>query len=122
MRSLTVSTSGSKNTINNWYAARAFEMDRDGVPGAAVGSTLADGGTEPADTLNAKSIANTWPFFYLPSVAIEPGTDRMRVFAGTGNRYAILEAGPGMCRFDNPLACRNRGLTNRRPCGPTPRT
>lgn len=99
-----VSTASSINRINNWWAGRAFEMDRDGVPGAAAGTPLEDGGVEPVD-LNAKSVANKWPFFYLPSVAIEPGTNRMRVFAGTGNRYAILETGPGMCRFDNPLAC-----------------
>lgn len=90
--------------IDNWAAARAFEMDRDGVPGGAADTTLPDGGTETADP-SAKSIANKSPFYYLPSVAIEPGVNKMRVFIGTGNRYAVLENGAGMCRFDNPVAC-----------------
>lgn len=90
--------------IDNWFTGRAFEMDREGLPGASTATTLPDGGTEPLDP-NAKSIVNKAPFFYLPSVAIEPGNNKLRVFAGTGNRYAILEAGAGLCRFDNPVAC-----------------
>lgn len=90
--------------INNWFAARAFEMDRYGAAGSGTNTTLPDGGVELADP-NAKGVANKAPFFYLPSVAIQAGTERMRVFAGSGNRYAILEERAGSCRFDNPLAC-----------------
>ncbi len=97
-------STGNRFAINNWYGARAFEMDRYGAVGSGFSITLADGGVEVPD-LNAKGFSNKSPFFYLPSVAIEPGTDRMRVFAGTGNRYAILEEGAGSCRFDNPAAC-----------------
>lgn len=70
-------------TITNWSVARALELDRNG----------------------GSSVANKNPFFYLPSVAIEPGNNRLRVFMGSGNRYALLERGAGMCRYDNPLAC-----------------
>ncbi|MDP3154762.1 MAG: PilC/PilY family type IV pilus protein [Archangium sp.] len=90
--------------IGNWYTGRAYEMDRDGVPGGATASLQPDGGFETPDP-NAKSVSNKGPFFYLPSAAIEPGTNKLRIFAGTGNRYALLERGPGSCRFDNPLAC-----------------
>lgn len=96
--------SSSTKELTNVAVARAFEMDRDGVPAGASGTTLPDGGTEPADP-NAKLASNKWPFFHLPSVAIEPGVNKMRVFAGTGNRYAVLEGGAGSCRFDNPQAC-----------------
>lgn len=78
--------------ISNWHAARALEMDRDANP----------------------SIVNKQPFYYLPSVAIEPGNNRLRVFMGSGNRYALLERKAGMCRFDNPLACSKAGCDNTR--------
>ena len=96
--------SSSTKMIDNWGGGRAFEMDRDGVPGGAVSSVLPDGGIEIPDPL-AKSIANKSPFYYLPSVGVEPGSNKMRVFAGTGNRYALLEGGAGLCRFDNMAAC-----------------
>lgn len=76
--------------IGNWSAARAFEADRDQAP----------------------SVRNKNPFFYLPSVAIEPGTNKLRVFLGSGNRYGLLEEGAGMCRFDNPAACSRAGCTD----------
>lgn len=78
------------NLISNWSAARALEMD-------------AAGGT---------SVRNKQPFYYLPSVAVEPGNNRLRVFIGSGNRYALLERKGGMCRFDNPLACAKAGCTS----------
>lgn len=73
----------STQTITNWSVARALELDRNG----------------------GSSVDNKNPFFYLPSVGIEPGNNRMRVFMGSGNRYALLERKAGMCRYDNPLAC-----------------
>lgn len=91
--------------IKNWKVARSFEMDRDGVTSGSGGAeTLSDGGTEAASS-SPKSVANKSPFYYLPSVAIEPGVNKLRAFIGTGNRYAILDTGPGVCRYDNPLAC-----------------
>jgi type IV pilus assembly protein PilY1 len=78
---------GTLGRINNWSGARAFEADRDGAP----------------------SVKNKNPFFYLPSVAIEPGTNKLRVFIGSGNRYSVLEENAGTCRFDNPVACAKAG-------------
>ncbi len=82
--------------IENWTAARALELDR------------------PAVAAGPSSIDNVQPFFYLPSVAIENGTDRLRAFIGSGNRYAVLERKAGMCRFDNPLACAKAGCDDTR--------
>lgn len=90
--------------IDNWGVARTFEMERGVAPAAATAMVFADGGSEAVDPLG-DSATNENPFYYLPSVAIEPGTDKMRIFAGTGNRYALLEGNAGSCRFDNPLAC-----------------
>ncbi len=86
--------------ISNWSAARTLEMDRDGAPSAG----------DPG----AVSITNKHPFYYLPEVVIEPGTNRMRVLIGSGNRYALMEEKAGMCRFDNPAACSKYGCDNTR--------
>lgn len=83
--------------IANWPVARAFEQDRYATSSVAV--------TDPVATLTAKSTLNIYPFFYLPSAALQSDTGALRAFIGTGNRYAILDDGPGVCRFDNPLAC-----------------
>lgn len=103
----------STHLINNWPVARTFEMDRDGVVPPATASLEPDGGVEALAT-DAKLFANKQPFYYLPSVAIEPGSNRMRVFMGTGNRYALLENKAGMCRFDNLGACSKYGCSDPR--------
>lgn len=86
----------------NWAGGRSFETDRDGTIVSAI---------DPLDppTGDAKSTANDNQFFYLPSVALEPSTSAMRVFIGSGNRYALLERNAGTCRFDNPTACAKYG-------------
>lgn len=86
----------STGMVNNWAGARAFEMDRYGtVPNV----------DESGVSTNSASIANKWPFYYLPSLTIQPDNNALRAFVGTGNRYALLEPGIGKCRFDNPIAC-----------------
>jgi len=83
--------------IENWSGARTFEMDRYGVsPG-----TDDDGAT----STNRKSVKNTWPFHYLNASSIQVENDALRIFGGTGNRYALLEPLAGSCRLDNPVAC-----------------
>lgn len=79
--------------IRNWFMARAFEQDKDA----------------PASSGDEKNIKNVQPFFYLPSVAVEPATLAMRAFVGSGNRYALLEEYSGKCRWDNPMACAKYG-------------
>lgn len=83
--------------ISNWAVARAFEMDRDGVS-----ASIDDDGMT---STNKKSMKNRWPFFNLMSVSKQFPSGRMRIYGGTGNRYALLEPKAGTCRFDNMAAC-----------------
>ncbi|WAM27822.1 PilC/PilY family type IV pilus protein [Myxococcus sp. NMCA1] len=87
----------STRLIRNWSAARAFQMDRD-----AVGPSGGQG----------DSLTRTWPFYYVPSIGIQPGTGAMRALVGTGDRYALLDDQAGICRFDNPQACARYGCGN----------
>jgi len=87
----------STRLIRNWSAGRAFQMDRDAVGASGV----------PGNTL-----ARTWPFYYVPSIGIQPGTGAMRALIGTGDRYALLDDEAGICRFDNPQACARYGCGN----------
>ncbi len=87
----------STRLIRNWSAARAFQMDRD-----AAGSSGVQGNT----------LSRTWPFYYVPSIGIQPGTGAMRALVGTGDRYALLDDEAGICRFDNPQACARYGCGN----------
>jgi type IV pilus assembly protein PilY1 len=75
-------TSSSK-LVENWAAARSFQMDRD----------------------NTSSVKKAWPFHYLPSIGVQPDTGLMRAMIGSGNRYALLDKEAGTCRYDNPDAC-----------------
>ncbi|MCP3138957.1 pilus assembly protein [Pyxidicoccus xibeiensis] len=83
----------STGLITNWSAARAFQMDRDGAATAGAG----------------RSLDNVWPFYYVPSIGIQPSTGAMRALIGTGDRYALLDDKAGICRFDNPQACAKYG-------------
>ena len=84
----------STQLIGNWSGGRSFVMDRDGVAAN-----------------NPQSIRNRAPFYYLSSLALQPETKALRAFVGTGNRYALLENGAGICRFDNPQACSKNGCS-----------
>jgi type IV pilus assembly protein PilY1 len=76
-------SASSPKLVENWAAARSFQMDRD----------------------NPDSAKKAWPFHYLPSIGVQPDTGLMRAMIGSGNRYALLDKDAGMCRFDNPDAC-----------------
>ena len=76
---------GASKLIGNWSAARTFEQDRYAA--------------------TSRSVLHQWPFFYLPSTALQTDTGALRIFAGTGNRYDLLGRNAGACRFDNPTAC-----------------
>ncbi|MBF5042814.1 pilus assembly protein PilY [Aggregicoccus sp. 17bor-14] len=86
---------GSDGLVTNWSAARSFEQDRYAVNAAG-----------------AKSVKNVWPFFYLPSVALQVDNKALRAFVGTGNRYALLERKAGTCRFDDPASCSKYGCSS----------
>ncbi len=73
--------------VKNWGGARAFQQDKE----------------------NPLSFKNRWPFYYLPTIGLQPDNHALRAFIGTGDRYAILEENAGSCRFDNPLACAKYG-------------
>ena len=82
----------STRLITNWSGGRSFVMDRG----------------DPA-IVTPQSIRNRSPFYYLPSLVIQPENKALRAFVGTGNRYSLLETGAGTCRFDNPQACSKLG-------------
>jgi type IV pilus assembly protein PilY1 len=75
-------SSASPRLVENWAAARTFQMDRD----------------------NSNSVKRAWPFHAAPSIVVQPD-GQMRAFLGTGNRYALQEGSAGTCRYDNPDAC-----------------
>ena len=83
----------SSKLIDNWAGGRGFMVDRRSV--------FSDGDSDVEDSDNR----NRWPFFYLPSIAIQPGTNAMRAYIGSGDRVHLLDRQAGACRFDNPLAC-----------------
>ena len=78
---------GDDGLVTNWGGARAFQQDK----------------------ANEFSFQNKWPFYYLPTIGLQPDNNALRAFIGTGDRYAILEEKAGSCRFDNPLACAKYG-------------
>ncbi|PTL80273.1 pilus assembly protein PilY [Vitiosangium sp. GDMCC 1.1324] len=80
--------------VRNWSGARSFSMDRDGV---AVGSS--------------NSIRSRSPYYYMSSLAVQPGNKALRAYVGTGNRYSLLDKSAGTCRFDNPQTCSKLGCT-----------
>jgi type IV pilus assembly protein PilY1 len=82
----TLDTSGK---ATNWYGARIFQM---------------------GDTANP-SLKSGYPFFYITANTAIPGTYTYRVFAGTGDRFNLLDKNGGQCGPDNLRACVQRGCT-----------
>lgn len=73
----------------NWSGARIFQM----------GST------------STSSLRNGHPFFYITANAALPDNYVYRVFAGTGDRFNLLDKYGGQCGPDNLRACVQRGCT-----------
>ncbi|MFL5319134.1 MAG: hypothetical protein ACJ790_05720, partial [Myxococcaceae bacterium] len=90
----------SNGLIDNWPIARAFEQDKDNTVPSYATANLGD-----ISTSTAVRTKNEWPFYFLPSSALQVETGTLRAFIGSGNRYSILDEGPGVCRYDNPVAC-----------------
>ncbi len=88
--------------MNNWSAARGFEQDRDQAQQAS---------DEDGTSSRAFSTLRRGPFLVITSLAVQNETNALRAMVGSGNRYALLEPGPGTCRFDNPEACSRRGCS-----------
>jgi type IV pilus assembly protein PilY1 len=82
----TVDTEGK---ATNWHGARVFEMGD---------------GTNP-------SLKSGYPFFYITANTAVPGTYTYRVFAGTGDRFNLLDKMGGQCGPDNVRACVQRGCS-----------
>jgi type IV pilus assembly protein PilY1 len=72
----------------NWLGGRVFQMG--GRSGAA-------------------GLCTNEPFFYMTINASIPGNDLLRVLAGTGDRYNLLDQFGGQCGPDNIRACLQRG-------------
>jgi type IV pilus assembly protein PilY1 len=51
------------------------------------------------------------PFFYLTANTALPGSHVFRVYAGTGDRFNLLDPNGGTCGPDNIRACAQRGCT-----------
>jgi len=74
----------------NWFGGRTFQM-------GGVGSCKLCGGQ---------------PFFYMTANIQLPETAYLRIFAGTGDRFNMLDPQPGgQCGPDNLRACALRGCT-----------
>lgn len=79
----------SNGRVTNWFGARVFQM------GTSADCTLCGG----------------QPFFYMTANVALPKNGAYRVFAGTGDRYNLLDKNGGTCGPDNIRACVLRGCT-----------
>ena len=75
--------------VTNWFGARVFQM------GARGNCTL----------------CAAQPFFHITANMPLPTNAMLRVFAGTGDRYNLLDLDGGTCGPDNIRACVMRGCT-----------
>lgn len=75
--------------VKNWYGARVFQMGGSG----------------------SCTMCGDQPFFYLTANVPLPTNGAYRVFAGTGDRYNLLDKNGGTCGPDNIRACVLRGCT-----------
>jgi type IV pilus assembly protein PilY1 len=80
---------GSDGKVKNWYGGRIFQM------GGAGGCKL----------------CGAQPFFYITANMPLPSNMAYRVFAGTGDRFNLLDKNGGTCGPDNIRACVQRGCT-----------
>lgn len=79
---------GTSGKVENWYGGRIFQM-----------------GTENQDC----RFCGGQPFFYMTANIPLPSNGAYRVFAGTGDRYNLLDKDGGTCGPDNIRACVLRG-------------
>jgi len=82
-------TVNGKEQVTNWYGARVFQMGGSG----------------------SCTMCGDQPFFYLTANVPLPTNGAYRVFAGTGDRYNLLDKNGGTCGPDNIRACVLRGCT-----------
>lgn len=80
---------GTDGKVTNWFGGRIFQM------GGAGGCTL----------------CGAQPFFYITANMPLPSNMAFRVFAGTGDRFNLLDKNGGTCGPDNIRACVQRGCT-----------
>ncbi len=76
--------------VGNWYAARAFEEQRQGD-----------------DSQNAVGRSE---FYFMTPNAFEPNTRSLRTFIGSGNRERLMQQGTA-CGPDNLLSCCQEGCS-----------
>ncbi len=82
-------TLNGQERVTNWYGARVFQMGGSG----------------------SCTMCGDQPFFYLTANVPLPTNGAYRVFAGTGDRYNLLDKNGGTCGPDNIRACVLRGCT-----------
>jgi type IV pilus assembly protein PilY1 len=77
--------------VGNWFGARVFEM------GSGGGSLCNRAGGNP--------------FFWITANTALPNSHLYRVFAGTGDRFNLLDTNGGTCGPDNLRACAQLGCS-----------
>jgi type IV pilus assembly protein PilY1 len=78
--------------VQDWYGARIFEM-----------------GNSPSGSFCNRSGGQ--PFFYITANTALPGSHVFRVYAGTGDRFNLLDTNGGICGPDNLRACAQKGCS-----------
>ncbi len=93
---LRFNTPGEMDTdkrVQNWFGARVFQM---------------------GDPYNDGSLCNKsggQPFFYITANTALPGAHVFRVYAGTGDRFNLIDTNGGICGPDNLRACAQKGCS-----------
>jgi type IV pilus assembly protein PilY1 len=87
------------NRVTNWFAARAFEEERQTDNTQIMGAIVA-----------GKPRIGRSPFFFMTGNAFDTEMGYLRTYAGTGNRERLLDA-QVTCSPDNILGCCQAGCT-----------
>jgi type IV pilus assembly protein PilY1 len=89
-------TMNSSGKVTNWFGGRTFVQ-------GGLSPTSATGSFCPQDS--------GLPFFYITANTALPGSHVFRVFAGTGDRFNLLDLNGGTCGPDNLRACQTNGCS-----------
>ncbi|WP_242395112.1 pilus assembly protein [Anaeromyxobacter oryzisoli] len=84
---------GTNGKVGNWFGARVFQMGETASPGSLCATR---GGQ---------------PFYYITENTALAGSHIYRVYAGTGDRFNILDTNGGICGPTNLRACAQHGCT-----------
>jgi type IV pilus assembly protein PilY1 len=89
--------------VTNWYGARAFQ--------SGLTSSTPACGLDYCGPLGTNPTGGGSPFFYITANVALSENGFLRVLAGTGDRYNLLDPIGGQCGPDNIRACLQKGCT-----------